>query len=101
MAMEIILKAADSAGPQNLGGFCYIRPWKALMDFTAINCSNKDETRRFLERFDVLMAWCRMKFKPKKSHSLSVRNGKINATFTVANQQISTVSQEPVKSLER
>ena len=56
-----------------------------------------------LERLDVLMAWCTMKFKPKKSRSLSVRKGKIDATttFTVANQQIATVSQEPVKSLGR
>ena len=56
-----------------------------------------------LERLDVLMAWCRMKFKPKKSRSLSVRKGKIDATtiFTVASQQIPTVSQEPVKSLGR
>ncbi|KAK3723335.1 hypothetical protein RRG08_059125 [Elysia crispata] len=56
-----------------------------------------------LERLDVLMAWCRLKFKPKKPRSLSVRKGKIDATttFTVANQQIPTVSQEPVKSLGR
>ena len=35
-----------------------------------------------------------MKFEPKKSRSLSVRKGKINAstTFTVANQQIPTVN---------
>ena len=49
------------------------------------------------------MAWCRIKFKPKKSGSLSVRKGKIDATttFTMANQQIPMVSQEPVKSLGR
>ncbi|KAK3756390.1 hypothetical protein RRG08_038879 [Elysia crispata] len=56
-----------------------------------------------LECLDVLMAWCRMKFKPKKSSCLSVRKGKIDVTtiFTVASQQIPTVSQEPVKSLGR
>ena len=49
------------------------------------------------------MAWCRMKFKPKKSRSLSVRKCKIDALtiFTVANQQIPMVSQGPVRSLER
>ena len=73
---------------------------KALMDDTTIICSNEGETRRTLERLDVLIAWCRMKFRPKKSRSFSVRKGKIDATtFTVANQQIPTVSQEPVKSL--
>ena len=104
MAMEVILKAAeDSAGPANLGGGCYMPPLKAFMDGTTIICSKEDETRRMLERLDVLMAWCRMKFKPKKSRSLSVRKGKIDATtiFTVASQHIPTVSQEPVKSLGR
>ena len=74
-------------------------PLKAFMDDTNIICSNEDETRRMLENFDVLMAWCRKKFKPKKTRSLSVRKGKIDATttFTLANQQIPTVSQEPVK----
>ena len=102
MAMEVILKAAEnSAGPANLGGGCYMPSLKAFMDDTTIICTNNEETRRMLERLDVLMAWCRMKFKPKKSRSLSVRKGKIDATtiFTVANQQIPTVSQEPVKSL--
>ena len=89
MAMEVILKAAeDSAGPANLGGSCYMPPLKAFMDDTTIICSKEDETRRMLERLDVLMTWCRMKFKPKKSRSLSVRKGKIDATtiFTVASQ---------------
>ena len=37
-----------------------------------------------------------------QSPSLSVRKGKVDATtFTVANQQIPTVSQKPVKSLGR
>ena len=87
MAMEVILKAAeDSAGPANLGGGCYMPPLKAFMDDTTIICSKEDETHRMLERLDVLMAWCTMKFKPKKSRSLSVRKGKIDATtiFTVA-----------------
>ena len=98
MAMEVILKATEgSARPANLGGGCYMPPLKAFMDDTTIICSNEDETRRMLERLDVLMAWCRMKFKPKKSRSLSVRKGKVEATktFTLANQQIPTVSQEP------
>ena len=104
MAMEVILKAAeDSAGPANLGSGCYKSPLKAFMDDTTIICSNEDETRQMLERLDVLMAWCRMKFKPKKSRSLSVKKGKVDATmtFTEANQQISTVSQGPVKSFGR
>ena len=56
-----------------------------------------------LQRFGVLMTWCRMKFKPKKFRSLSEKKGMIDATttFTVTNQQIPMVNQEPDKSLGR
>ncbi|GFN86106.1 reverse transcriptase [Plakobranchus ocellatus] len=96
MAMEVILKAAEgSAGPANLGGGCSMPPLKAFMDNTTIICSKEDETRRMLTRLDDLMSWCRMEFKPKKSRSLSIRRGKVDkaTTFTVAEQQIPTVSQ--------
>ncbi|GFS05115.1 reverse transcriptase [Elysia marginata] len=77
MAMEVILKAAEgSAGPANLGGGCSMPPLKAFMGDTTIICSKEEETRRMLARLDTLMAWCRMKFKPKKSRSLSIRKGK-------------------------
>ena len=92
--MARAMAAEDSARPANLGGVCYMLPLKAFIDDTTIFCSNEDETRRMLERLDVLTAWCRMKFKPKKSRSLSVRKDKIDATttFTEANQQIPTAS---------
>ena len=49
-----------------------------------------------LEHLDGLMSWCRINFKPNKSLSLSVRKGEIDAatTFTIANNQIPTVSEE-------
>ncbi|GFN80499.1 reverse transcriptase [Plakobranchus ocellatus] len=100
MAMEVILKAAEgSAGPANLGGGCSMPPLKVFMDDIIVICSKEDETRRMLTRFDV----CRIEFKPKKSRSLSIRKGKVDeaTTFTVAEQQIPTISQEPVKSLGR
>ncbi|GFO46708.1 reverse transcriptase [Plakobranchus ocellatus] len=70
---------------------------------TSPESSKKDETRRMLTCLDVLMSWCRMEFKPKKSRSLSIRKGKVDETmtFTVAEQQIPTDSQEPIKSLGR
>ncbi|GFN85575.1 reverse transcriptase [Plakobranchus ocellatus] len=104
MTMEVILKAAESsAGPANLGGGCSMPSLKAFMDDTTNIYSKEDETRRMLTRLDVLMSRCRMEFNPKKSRSLSIRKGKVDeaTTFTVAEQQISTVSQEPVKSLGR
>ncbi|GFO33354.1 reverse transcriptase [Plakobranchus ocellatus] len=78
MAMEVILKAAEgSAGPANLNGGCSMPPLKAFMDDTTIICSKEDETRRILTRLDVLMSWCRMEFKSKKSRSLSIRKGRL------------------------
>ncbi|GFO49170.1 reverse transcriptase [Plakobranchus ocellatus] len=102
--MEVILKAAEgSASPANLGDRCSMPPLKAFMDDTTVICSKEDETRLMLTCLNILMSWCRMEFKPKKSRSLSIRKGKVEeaTTFTVAEQQIPTVSQEPVKSLGR
>ncbi|GFO37033.1 reverse transcriptase [Plakobranchus ocellatus] len=101
--MEVILKAEGNAGPANLGGGCSMPPLKAFMDDTTIICSKEDETRGMLTRLDDLMSWCRMEIKPKKSRSLSIRRGKVDeaTTFTVAEQQIPTVSREPVKSFGR
>ena len=101
MSTEVIVKAAKgNVRPSNLGAGCYMSLLKAFIDDTTITCSNEDETCRMLERLDVLMAWCRMKFKPKKSRSLSVRKGKVGVTtFTVTNQQIPKISQESVKTL--
>ncbi|KAK3779742.1 hypothetical protein RRG08_035881 [Elysia crispata] len=74
MAMEVILKAAEgSVRLTNLGGGCYVPPLKAFMDDITIICSNNDDTIRMLERLNILMIWCRMIVKPKKSCSLSVR----------------------------
>ncbi|GFN94967.1 reverse transcriptase [Plakobranchus ocellatus] len=104
MAMKVILKAAEgSAGPASLGGGFSMLPLKAFMVGTTIICSKEDETRRMLTLLDDLMSWRRMEFKPKKSRSLSIRRGKVDKamTFTVEEQQIPTVSQEPVKSLGR
>ncbi|GFO40901.1 reverse transcriptase [Plakobranchus ocellatus] len=104
MAMDVILKAAEgSASPANLGGECSMPPLKAFMDDTTIICSKEEETRRMLTPLDDLKSWCKMEFKPKKSHSLSIRRGKVDeaTTFTVAEQRTPKVSQEPVKSLGR
>ena len=71
-------------------------PLKAFIDDTTIIC-------QMSERLDDLMSWCRMYFKPNKLRSFSVRKGKLDAaaTFTVANKQILTVSEEPIKILGR
>ena len=50
---------------------------------------------------DELMIWCRMKFKPQKSRSLSLRRRRLNqnVNFEIGGQRIPTVSDLPVKSL--
>ena len=104
LAMQVLLKAAErKANPANLGKGCQMPPLKAFMDDTTILSSTESETHSLLSHFDDLMDWCRMKFKPKKSRSLSLRKGKVSKTthFKVGGQAIPTVSEEPVKSLGR
>ena len=104
LAMEVILKAATSNARQtDLGDGYKMPPLKAFMDDTTVISSREDETRHMLERLDDIVASSRMKFKPKKSRSLSLRKGKVaeSVVFSVANQAIPTVTEEPVKSLGR
>ena len=53
-----------------------------------------NETRYVLKRLDDIVASSKMKFKPKKSQSISLRTGKVNETltFSVANHDIPTVT---------
>ena len=102
--MQVLLKAAErKANPAKLGKGCQMPPLKAFMDDTTILSSTESETHSLLSHFDDLMDWCRMKFKPKKSRSLSLRKGKVSKEthFQVGGQAIPTVSEEPVKSLGR
>ena len=104
LAMEVLLKAASKkANPADLGNGSLVPPLKAFMDDTTVISSNEKETREILERLDEVVESARMLFKPRKSRSLSLRKGKVDETvnFTVANQVIPTVSEEPVKSLGR
>ena len=104
LAMEVILKAATAKTKKtDLGDGHMMPPLKAFMDDTTVISSNEDETRHVLKRLDEVVASSRMKFKPKKSRSLSLRKGKVteSVVFSVANQNIPTVTEEPVKSLGR
>ena len=103
MAMEIILKAAmTSANLTDLGNGYITPPLKAFMDDTTVLSTQEDETRKVLQQLDDVIASARMNFKPKKSRSLSLRKGKVKpVSFTIASQNIPTVTEEPVKSLGR
>lgn len=49
------------------------------------------------------MAWARMKIKPTKSRSLSLRRGVQNdsTTFVVGGEKIPLLSEQPIRSLGR
>ena len=104
LAMQLLLKATEcKADMVELGGGCQMPPVKAFMDDTTILSSKESSTRKLLSLMDELITWCRMKFKPPKSRSLSLRKGKLdqNINFEIGGQRIPTVSEKPVKSLGR
>ena len=104
LAMQLLLKATENnADIVELGGGFQMPPVKAFMDDTTILSSKESTIRKILSLMDKQIIWCRMKFKPQKSRSLSLRKGKVNQNinFMVGGQRIPTVSEEPVKSLGR
>ncbi len=55
-----------------------------------------------LQRLNELLEWCHMKAKPKKCSSLSIVHGQVQEIhFSVGGNQISTVKEQPIKSLGR
>ena len=55
-----------------------------------------------LRRLDDLIEWCGMKFKVKKSRSLSILRGQVrDVRFQIQHENIPLVKEEPVKSLGR
>jgi hypothetical protein len=104
LAMQVILKATEAEGKAaHIGEGVYMPPLKAFMDDTTVIQNGEKRTKAILDRLDAVISWARMKFKPSKSRSLSLRKGKVNekAIFTISGQKILTVAEEPVKSLGR
>lgn len=76
-------------------------PTRAFMDDMTITTKSHVEGRWMLEDLERLIAWARMKFKPAKSRSLVLKNGKVDnsARLKVQGQAIPTVTEQPVKCL--
>ena len=75
-------------------------PKKAFMDDVTLLTRDVDTMQSVLTRLDELITWSRMKFKAKKSRSLTIQKGKQRQQkFTIAGQQMPTVKEQPVKSL--
>ena len=98
LVMEMLLRSADCAEDE-----AKVRsPKKAFMDDVTLLTTEVDSMQRVLARLDELVTWSRMKFKAKKSRSLSIQNGKQKQQkFTIAGEQMPTVKEQPVKSLGR
>ncbi len=60
-------------------------------------------TSRLLKRLEELITWARIKFKPQKSRSLSLRKGERNdrVTFTISGEDIPCIVDQPIRSLGR
>ncbi|GFO25775.1 reverse transcriptase [Plakobranchus ocellatus] len=102
LAMEVTLRAAQgSESPGDHGGRCYMPPLKVFVGNIIILCSNEKETCKMLVWLDALMNWSRMKFKPKRSRSLSIREGQLDedACFKEATLDIPRLKR-PSRALE-
>ena len=98
LSMELLLRGSDCEGVSK-----QIRaPKKAFMDDITILTRRKDMMMKILQRLDELVSWAGMKFKAKKSRSLSFAKGRqIEAKFEIAGETMPTVKENPVKSLGR
>ena len=98
LVMEMLLRSADCSEEE-----AKVRaPKKAFMDDVTLLTRDVDTMQRVLTRLDELVTWSRMKFKARKSRSLTFCQGKQKQQkFTIAGEQMPTVKDEPVKSLGR
>ena len=103
MAMEVIIRGAkDSVRGVELAPGQALPPLRAFMDDITILSPDLEGVECALERLQLLIRWARMKFKPQKSRSLSLRKGKvINCFFSVEGVRMPIVREAPVKSLGR
>ena len=96
--MELILRGIELHGICQ----CIRAPKKAFMDDITILTRRHDKMKEVLNRLEELIAWARVKFKAKKSRSLTLIKGKqVETKFSIAGETMPTLKEEPVKSLGR
>lgn len=103
-AFEIILIGArQMAGGIKLPSGQRLPPLRSYMDDVTTLLQTAPCTSRLLKRIDELMSWARMKVKPSKSRSLSLRRGVRNdsTTFVIGGEKIPLLAEQPIKSLGR
>ena len=98
LVMEMILRSAECSEE-----LVKIRsPKKAFMDDVTLLTENQEMMKKVLKRLDDLITWSRMRFKAKKSRSLTfVKGRQRQVKFVIAGERMPTVKEKPVKSLGR
>lgn len=82
MGMNRIISAVSTKlrGPKNAAG-CQQPVIKAFMDDLIVTTPTHVQTRWVLAELDRMAAWTKIFFKPKKSRSLVIQNGKTTGRF--------------------
>jgi hypothetical protein len=103
MGMEVIIRAvAPGFEGVELNPGVRTPSVRAFMDDLTIISSEREQVVEGLKHLDDLIAWTGMRFKPKKSRSLSIRKGKVvGRKFCVGGETVPTVMEQGVKSLGR
>ena len=98
LVMKMLLKSADCLEEEAKVNM----PKKTFMDDVTLLTRDVVTMQRVLTRLDELITWSKMKFKTKKSRSLTILKGKQKQQkFTIAGEQMPTVNDQQVKSLGR
>ena len=96
LVMEMLLKACKCDGAKT------VTPLRSFMDDITTLMRGEKATRDLLQRLDELIEWSRMKFKAKKSRSLTfIKGTQRQVRFFIGGEPIPTVKEKPVKSLGR
>ena len=98
LVMEMLLRSADCSEET-----AKVRsPKKAFMDDVTLLTKDQQAMKKVLARLDELITWSRMRFKAKKSRSLTFVKGRQRQyKFSIAGENMPTVKEKPVKSLGR
>ena len=103
-AFEVILIGARQVvGGARLPTGRKLPPLRSYMDDITCLLQTAPCTSRLMKRLDELIIWARMKFKAKKSRSLSLRKGVLNdrVTFIIGGENIPRIADQPIRSLGR
>ncbi|XP_068595260.1 retrovirus-related Pol polyprotein from type-1 retrotransposable element R2 [Brachionichthys hirsutus] len=103
MGMNLLITAAgkESRGPTMMSGIRQPSMRGFMDDLTITTAATHVEARWILNALDDVATWARMKFKPKKSRSMVIRNGKVAIKYRleVQGEVIPSIKDNPIKCL--